>query len=212
MTREIASKLVMIDGPDGVGKTTQIELLRQSLEEQQYKVATTRIHGGTPIGEWLRALSVDPSIPRSPRTDFFLTLAIHAELAMAMPKIKAEADIVLMDRSPLSLWAYQVRGEQQNPDQYKAFIEEDIEAFNPDLMLVYAASMRVLRKRLEPRTSEMSIFEKKASESSSYMSRTTSGFVEAAGIFGAHIINASGGQADIHEATKQYVTENVLTD
>jgi thymidylate kinase len=45
---------ITFEGLDGSGKTTQLEYLAKSLEEQGYSVVTTRDPGGTDIGKELR--------------------------------------------------------------------------------------------------------------------------------------------------------------
>ena len=47
-------RLITLEGGDGVGKTTQIELLEAYLTDQGISVLTTREPGGTALGEALR--------------------------------------------------------------------------------------------------------------------------------------------------------------
>ena len=47
---------VTLEGPEGAGKTTQIELLGEALTSAGYAVLKTREPGGTPLGEQLRQL------------------------------------------------------------------------------------------------------------------------------------------------------------
>ena len=47
---------ITMEGPDGSGKTTQIQLLSEFLKEQGYEVLITREPGGTPISEAVREL------------------------------------------------------------------------------------------------------------------------------------------------------------
>ena len=43
-----------VEGPDGAGKTTQIELLRDYLSDKGYDIIVCREPGGTPISEAVR--------------------------------------------------------------------------------------------------------------------------------------------------------------
>lgn len=51
---------ITIEGPDGSGKSTQIDLLRKYLEDRGLKVALTREPGGTAISEKIRELVLSP--------------------------------------------------------------------------------------------------------------------------------------------------------
>lgn len=109
------AQLIVIDGPDGAGKTTQVQLLAAYLAEQGVSVHATRASGGTPIGEELRKVSLSPH-ERRPETDVYISLAMHTELGFDLrARIKA-GQTVIVDRSPLALIAYNTYGSQL-PDQ-----------------------------------------------------------------------------------------------
>ena len=91
--------IVMFDGPDGVGKSTQLQLATQDLEAQGYTIHTTRVVDGTPIGEALRKV-LFADFARSPKTDLFIARAMYAELCEDLQKERQQAKIILVDRSP----------------------------------------------------------------------------------------------------------------
>src|SRR5438045_2788931 len=99
----------MFDGPEGVGKTTQMHMCAVALEQKGLRVLTTRINGGTEIGEALRAVSLSHS-ERPTETDFYIIQAMTAAMIAELPKWQRQYDVILIDRSPLSLLAYQVYG------------------------------------------------------------------------------------------------------
>ena len=107
----ITSQIIAIDGPDGVGKTTQIHLLAAHLAEQGADVHVTRASGGTPIGEELRKASLSLH-PRRPETDVYISLAMHTELGYDIQARKAAGQVVLVDRSPLAVLGYNLGGSQ----------------------------------------------------------------------------------------------------
>lgn len=107
----IDSRIIVIDGPDGVGKTTQVQLLAAHLAEQGADVHITRASGGTPIGEELRKASLSLH-PRRPETDVYISLAMHTELGHDIQARKQAGQTVIVDRSPLAVLGYNLYGSQ----------------------------------------------------------------------------------------------------
>ena len=50
---------ITLEGPDGSGKTTQIELLKKYLESRHYEILVAREPGGTKISEKIREIILD---------------------------------------------------------------------------------------------------------------------------------------------------------
>jgi len=85
------------EGGDGSGKTTQIALLAHLLEAQGQTVLLTREPGGTPIGERVRALLLDPECGEmTPVTEMLLYAAARAQLAREVitPALEAGKTVV----------------------------------------------------------------------------------------------------------------------
>lgn len=109
-------QIIVIDGPDGVGKTTQVHMLASFLEASGARVHTTRASGGTPIGEELRKASLS-NHPRLPETDMYISLAMHGELGVDITSRRAAGEIVIVDRSPLAVIAYNAYGSNMKDKQ-----------------------------------------------------------------------------------------------
>jgi dTMP kinase len=111
-------RLIAFEGVEGSGKSTQLELLRRLLEEQGREVVVTREPGGTPAGERVRALVLDPGVELHPRAEALLFAAARAELVEAVirPALERGA-VVLCDRYLDSSLAYQggARGLGRDP-------------------------------------------------------------------------------------------------
>jgi dTMP kinase len=101
-----------IDGGDGTGKSTQIELFCQWLREQGYAVVTCRDPGSTPLGEAVRDMllhRLDLDICR--RSEMLLYMAARAQLVDELIRPSLDAGkIVVADRYLLANVVYQGYG------------------------------------------------------------------------------------------------------
>ena len=100
---------IVMEGPDGSGKTTQINLLEQYLKEAGYECLITREPGGTVIGEEVRELILNPEYKEMyPVTEMLLYAASRAQLVHEVIGPALEAGrIVISDRFVDSSIVYQ---------------------------------------------------------------------------------------------------------
>ncbi|HLJ66553.1 MAG TPA: dTMP kinase [Chloroflexota bacterium] len=100
---------ISFEGPDGSGKSTQAHLLAEALRARGLPVTETREPGGTPVGERVRDVLLDPDSPSpSPLVMALLLSASRAQLVedVIRPAL-ARGDIVVVDRYADSTTAYQ---------------------------------------------------------------------------------------------------------
>ena len=105
---------VTFEGSEGSGKSTQIELLAESLRGHDHAVVTTREPGGTSIGEQVRDCLHDIENTRmTAAAEVLLYSASRSQLVkeVIMPAL-AQGQIVLSDRYADSTLAYQGFGRQ----------------------------------------------------------------------------------------------------
>ena len=124
MTTQYNGTLITFEGPEGSGKTTQIQQLAEFMEEEGKQVITTREPGGTGIGCSIRDILLDPSFPHiQKRTELLLFLSDRAQHVqeIIIPALES-GKIVLCDRFIDSTVAYQVGG--------RLFSEELINTLN----------------------------------------------------------------------------------
>lgn len=98
-----------MEGPDGSGKTTQIELLKKYLEGKGYDIVITREPGGTVISEAIRSIILNKDYQEmSHMTELLLYASARAQLVNQVIKPALEAGkAVICDRFVESSAVYQ---------------------------------------------------------------------------------------------------------
>lgn len=99
---------LVFEGVEGAGKSTQLTLLSRRLRRLGHPVLSVREPGGSPVGEAIRRVVLDPELDPVPETELLLMLAARAEFVRRVVEPALErGDIVLADRYELSTFAYQ---------------------------------------------------------------------------------------------------------
>jgi dTMP kinase len=112
----MSGKLIVFEGIEGSGKSTQAELLQRHLKDRKIPVTLGREPGGTPLGERIREILLDVGGPRiSPKAELFLYLTARAQLVREVigPKLES-GECVILDRYVHSTIAYQGYGLRVN--------------------------------------------------------------------------------------------------
>jgi len=101
-------RLITFEGIEGCGKSTQAQMLCRHLQDRGCTVVATREPGGTPLGERVRDLLLDPRLAPPPVGELFLLLAARSQVVadVVAPALAAGA-FVLSDRFADSSVAYQ---------------------------------------------------------------------------------------------------------
>lgn len=106
-----AGVFVSFEGVEGCGKSTQLSLLAQELARRGVEVVPTREPGGTPLGEALRSLLLNPAFEPDPWAELFMLEAARAQLVTSVIRPALERGAwVLADRFADSSLAYQAAG------------------------------------------------------------------------------------------------------
>lgn len=113
--------LIVFEGIEGAGKTTQLTRLVARLAAAGVPYASYREPGGTALGDAIRGLLLDPTREISPRAEALLFMASRAELVeRALLPDLAAGRVVLLDRFTLSTYAYQVAGRGLDEREVRA--------------------------------------------------------------------------------------------
>ena len=131
-------KFIVLDGPDGGGKSSQVVLLKDHLERQSYNVVATRDPGGTPLGEAIRELLLDNSAPpMSTDAELMLYMASRAQLCSEVIKPALErGDTVVCERFLLSSVVYQGHAGGIAPQRVKEIGRLVVGDLSPDVTIV----------------------------------------------------------------------------
>ena len=143
---------IVMEGPDGSGKTTQINLLKEYLEEAGYECLITREPGGTVIGEEVRQLNLNPEHKEmSPVTEMLLYAASRAQLVHEVigPALE-EGKIVISDRFVDSSIVYQGIARKLGISTVSAVNAPGIGIYRPDgIFFIDLSEAEGLRRKKE---------------------------------------------------------------
>ena len=148
LTRVTRGRLIVFEGGEGAGKSTQLRRLVTRLTAIGVPHRTFREPGGTPAGDRIRDLLLHTESPLAATTEAALFIASRAELVATEVRPALDAGTpVILDRFLLSTYAYQIHG--------RGLPEADVRAANrlatgglaPDLtiLLLLAAETGLAR-------------------------------------------------------------------
>ncbi|MBA3645798.1 MAG: dTMP kinase [Gemmatimonadaceae bacterium] len=104
-------KLVVFEGAEGAGKSTQIRLLGERMKARGVPNVTFREPGGTQVGDAVRSIVLAQEGEIAPAAEALLFIASRAELIARQVRPALDAgSVVILDRFFLSTYAYQIAG------------------------------------------------------------------------------------------------------
>ena len=129
---------IALEGPDGAGKSTQIQLLQEYLEKKGYEIIVTREPGGTVISEAVRQIILNKEYREmSEKTELLLYAAARAQLVeeIIRPALKA-GKAVICDRFLESSVVYQGIARGLGVDTVYAVNDFALEGLRPQLTIL----------------------------------------------------------------------------
>jgi dTMP kinase len=144
-------RFIVIDGAEGVGKSTQVARLAEHIARQSHPPLVVREPGGTPAGEAIRALLLDPAGAISARAEALLFMASRAELVeTVIAPALARGTTVIADRFFLSTYAYQICARGLPEDSVRESNSFATRGLVPDLtVLLHLPAARGLSRAAE---------------------------------------------------------------
>jgi len=145
---------ITLEGTEGSGKSTQIDILAQRLHAQGFVVRKFREPGGTPIGEEIRHTLKHSNANRAmtAETELLLMNASRAQLVgEAIRPALANGAIVLCDRFYDSTVAYQGYGRGLDLAIVRHIIDCAVGPTRPDLTLLLLVPVKVSEERRRAR-------------------------------------------------------------
>ena len=204
-------KLITLEGLDGCGKSTQLELEARRLRSSGFRVTTTHEPGGTPVGQQMRDLVLHSPSQLTPLAELALMFAARAQHVeqVVMPALQA-GEIVLCDRFTDSSVAYQGYGRGIPVEQIRTLEELFCQGVRPDLTLILDLDPETGLDRALARNRSgvlaTSRFEKEELE---FFRRVREGYREIARREPERVqmVDATGSIADIEQCVRQRVDE-----
>ena len=166
---------ITFEGADGCGKTTQLNLLKDYLENNGYEVVLTREPGGKGLGEKIREILLNYDGEVSNRCESFLFLADRAQNIdiIVNPAIE-QGKIVLCDRHTDSSVAYQGYGRGLDINQINTLNNLATNNKKPDLTLVFDVDIETSMQRVGNEKDRME------SAGKDFFNRVRNGYLELA--------------------------------
>ena len=142
-------KFITIEGPEGCGKSTQARLLFNYLQREGYNCVLTREPGGTPFGEKVRNILLDPA--NKGMSAICETLLFEASRAALVEKVilpaLSKGKVIICDRFSDATLVYQGFAGGQNLKILKTIDKYATRGIKPDLTIVLDIGVKEGLKR-----------------------------------------------------------------
>lgn len=212
----VAGKYLVIEGNDGTGKSTQVDLLAAWLRERGREVVVVEEPGSddeaktTPVANEYRRVLKDDRFKLDPEVNVLLFSAARRELWFHKiePALQRGA-VVLSSRNYVSTLVYQGHGEGVAEDAIinmtKRFTHERY--MNPDFVVVLFADDQTRQQRIAERgmTEAVDSFE---SRDDAFQQKINDGYQIVAKTHNIPLILAEHSPTDVHQHILQEISKN----
>ena len=175
-----AKRFFSLEGIDGSGKTTQIDMLIEALTAEGYSVVKLREPGGAKISERVRGILLDPDFKgvMGDKTELLLYNAARAQVIheIIQPALDA-GKVVIADRFAWSTYAYQGYARGLGADMVQRLTELTCGSCFPELTVVLDIDVARGRARTAKRGEAPDRLEQEKAE---FFERVRQGYLAAA--------------------------------
>ena len=173
---DFTSMFITLDGVDGTGKSTQIDLLTQWLRDQHsQEVVICRDPGSTPLGETVRELLLASNLPIHRRSEMLLFMTARSQLVeeVIRPALNT-GKTVICDRFLLATVVYQGYAGGLEIDDIWQVGKVATAGLKPDLTLLLDMPVEAAVKRIQREPDRIE------SQGTTYLEAVRQGFLRAA--------------------------------
>ena len=204
MKEKLKGRFIVLDGPDGCGKSTQAGLLVDWLNDNGVTTSRFRDPGDTAIGEKIRDILLNPKhLVMNTRTELLLYMAARAQLwgEKIAPALQ-EGRCVVLDRWLSSTCAYQGYAGGFGTDKVIRIAADCLERVWPDLTVILDVDDETAAGRLDRQLDRME------AKGAGYHRQVREGFLQLArdrkDFF---VVDASADIGAVHDEVRQLISE-----
>lgn len=204
MTR---GKYIVIEGAEGVGKTTMVTMLAARLQSMQIPVRIMREPDSQNdlTARMIRRLTLDPRFPTTTRTEVLLFNAARSQSLNVIRAAVQNGVSCLVDRSYLTTLAnqYYGRGDITEYERINEIINFAVGDMQPDLMLVLDAPVPTIRERIKHRPTHGRFSEM----DEAFYERVRAGYLWEAKQRNLPVVYATDGPDEVFEQVWHYASD-----
>jgi len=206
-----SGKYIVIEGPEGVGKTSQVHILADYLKSQGQHVRVFREPDSQTdlTARVIRTLTQDPKYPMNTRTEVLLYNAARSQSLQVIRDAKANGVTCIADRNYLTTLAIQYYGRGDVPDYNTiiSIINFAVANMEPDLTIVLDAPVDLLKQRAHDRGQG----ERFDNLDPSFLERVRAGYLWEAKQRGYPVIHAIGQIESVSKEIQNVVLSGITT-
>ncbi|MBN1805655.1 MAG: dTMP kinase [Sedimentisphaerales bacterium] len=204
---KLKGRFIVLDGPDGCGKSTHSRLLIERLKEQRIPAVGFRDPGDTDIGENIREILLNPEHnAMGTRTELLLYMAARAQLWVEKiaPALEARQCVVL-DRWLSSTCAYQGYAGGFGIEKVVKIATDCLERVWPDLTIILDVDLKTASGRLKSQPDRME------QKGDSYHQMVRTGFLQLAKENENFlVVDATDEVETVHKKILKHISETTL--